>query len=307
MGGRNAVSKKFSFISTLFTIIVVLSACATSTPTTITSTTTFNSFELRYKVLDNYPDYFWCDPDYYPVGNPGGELANALTQFDTIKTNDQEFTAIIKRIRLDRKTDYTQEEKLLVYRQHKLLTKIIDFSLNSDGFNFVIRVGENQGQKITGTISNTGNIKVTKTESSFNTCPICLSNGTMIETPNGQVPVELLNTGDTVWTAGTGGERIAAPIIKTTMTPEPSVFDLLRTTLTDGRSITASPRHPTSDGRLLGNLKPGEILDGSIIASVESVTYEGRTYDILPAGASGFYWANGILLGSTLHDIDCGC
>jgi hypothetical protein len=31
------------------------------------------------------------------------------------------------------------------------------------------------------------------------------------------------------------------------------------------------------------------------------VPYDGtRTYDLLPAGATGTYWANGVLLSSTL-------
>jgi hypothetical protein len=44
------------------------------------------------------------------------------------------------------------------------------------------------------------------------------------------------------------------------------------------------------------------VIDGSRIASVERVAYSGgATYDILPAGATGAYWANGVLLGSTLR------
>jgi hypothetical protein len=44
------------------------------------------------------------------------------------------------------------------------------------------------------------------------------------------------------------------------------------------------------------------MLDGAHIASVDRVAYAGgATYDILPAGATGTYWANGVLLGSTLR------
>ncbi|QNT76418.1 Hint domain-containing protein [Dehalogenimonas etheniformans] len=298
---------KTLLLATVFFITISAGfSCAGSSPTT-TSTPPLTEFVLRYRLLDAYPNYFWCDPDFYPIGNPDGELANALAQFDSIKSNDQEFTAIINRIGLDRKTDYTQEEKLLVYRQHKLLNKVtLEFQAISNGFTFVIRVGENQGQKITGTISNIGKIDVTKTEPSFNTCPICLSKGTAIDTPNGPVPVNQLSAGDVIWTVGENGERISAPIVNTTMTAEPSVFELMQIALADGRSVTASSRHPTSDGRLLGNLKLGESLDGSAIVSIEIVSYEGRTYDILPEGPSGTYWANGILLASTIVDPNCG-
>ena len=59
---------------------------------------------------------------------------------------------------------------------------------------------------------------------------------------------------------------------------------------------------PAFDGRQAGDLRVGDQLDGSTITKWELVPYAGgRTYDLLPAGATGFYWANGIVLSSTLH------
>ena len=41
--------------------------------------------------------------------------------------------------------------------------------------------------------------------------------------------------------------------------------------------------------------------DEVIIAGTARVSYgEGATYDLLPSGDTGFYWANGILVSSTL-------
>jgi hypothetical protein len=303
--------KKLALAIPLVTLVLAAVSCGTpsSTPTPIpTTTTTLTPSVLKFRILDAYPNYFWCDPDYYPIGRLGGEQANAIARFDSIRSNDEEFTAILNRLQLDRKPTYTPEEQLLVYRQHKLLNDVlVTFQSSSAGSEFVIRVGQNQGQRIEGNISVTGTIEVTTTETSFNTCPICLSKGTLIESPIGPVPVEELTTGSLIWTMDGNGLRIAAPIIQTTMTPVPTRFDLLNITLADGRALTASPRHPTADGKLLGNLKSGDILDGSIIVKIETVAYEGRTYDILPAGGTGFYWANGVLLGSTLANNDCGC
>jgi hypothetical protein len=71
--------------------------------------------------------------------------------------------------------------------------------------------------------------------------------------------------------------------------------------LADGRELLVSPGHRTADGRQLGLLAAGDALDGSTIVLWELVTYAGgRTYDLLPAGTTGTYWANGILLSSTL-------
>jgi len=71
--------------------------------------------------------------------------------------------------------------------------------------------------------------------------------------------------------------------------------------LADGRELLASPGHRTADGRQLGALAVGDRLDGSTITLWEVVPYSGdHTYDLLPAGPTGTYWANGILLLSTL-------
>jgi len=32
---------------------------------------------LRYRLLDHYPNFAYCDPDYYPIARVGGEQAKA--------------------------------------------------------------------------------------------------------------------------------------------------------------------------------------------------------------------------------------
>jgi hypothetical protein len=72
--------------------------------------------------------------------------------------------------------------------------------------------------------------------------------------------------------------------------------------LEDGRELWVSPGHPTADGRIFGDLIAGDLLDGSRVRNVERVPYgQPFTYDLLPSGGTGFYWANGILIGSTLN------
>jgi hypothetical protein len=65
--------------------------------------------------------------------------------------------------------------------------------------------------------------------------------------------------------------------------------------------VTASGQHPTAAGRAIADYKIGDMLDGARVISTSYITYtSGKTYDLLPAGTTGLYWANGILLGSTL-------
>jgi hypothetical protein len=50
----------------------------------------------------------------------------------------------------------------------------------------------------------------------------------------------------------------------------------------------------------VGELRAGDRLDGSRIRVVTEAGYSGFTYDLLPSGPTGEYFADGVLLGSTL-------
>ena len=65
-------------------------------------------------------------------------------------------------------------------------------------------------------------------------------------------------------------------------------------------TLTVSPEHPALVG-VVQDLRIGEAYDGSSIVKLDFVRYTGaRTYDLLPAGTTGIYWAEGIPLRSTL-------
>ena len=134
-------------------------------------------------------------------------------------------------------------------------------------------------------------------------CPICLSDGTLIYTPDGQINVKDLKAGMQVWTQDELGHIKLATILKTGEALVPPTHQMMHITLDDGRKLIASQAHPTTDGRFLGDLKIGDTLDGVKIKSIETAKYdENSTFDILPSGPTGFYWANGILLKSTLKN-----
>jgi hypothetical protein len=257
--------------------------------------------ELEYRLIAHFENVFWCDPDFYPVGGEEQEEQNALEQFSMIRANTTEFSAILVHLGLPEKSEYSDEEKLQIYREHKKLTHAVQITSSGDLYDFTLRVGEEQGEEITGTITKSGVITILHREPSINTCPICLTKGTLIDTPSGPVPVEQLCEGMTIWTVGDSGKRIATAVVETTMSPVSSFFQVVRVGLNDGRSVIAAWRHPTAEGRALGEYHAGDTLDGAIVVVVEHVIYKGgATYDILPGGSTGLYWANGILLKSTL-------
>ncbi len=276
---------------------------ATLTPIPTLPSATLSPTELKYKVLDQFPDFFFCDPDFYPIARED-EGALAQTRFAEIQANQEEFQAILNHNGLSGTTTFTDAQKLLIYREHKKLNAV-HFELAGDQYQFQIQTGKEgqPGSIVTGTIDGKGSIKVQSQKSSILSCPICLAAGTLIDTPRGAVAVENLRVGDPVWTENAAGERVPATILMTARVPVPASHPVIHVTLSDGRELWASPSHPTADGRLLNDLQVNDLLDGARVISLEHLSYGGTaTYDILPSGDTGFYWANGILMGSTLSN-----
>lgn len=263
----------------------------------------FTSTELKYKVLDQYPDFFFCDPDFYPIARED-EMILAQRRFPELQANQQEFQAILSQNGISGVTTFTDEQKLLIYREHKKLNAIF-FEVVGDRYQFQIRTGAEgqQGAFITGTIDANGSIEIQKQESGFPSCPICLAAGTLIDTPRGAVAVEDLRLGNPVWTMSAAGERVSATILRITSVPIPAGHSVVHITLSDGRELWASPGHPTAAGQRLADIKLNDLLDGARVIGVERLPYHGAaTYDLLPSGDTGFYWANKVLLGSTLEN-----
>jgi hypothetical protein len=132
--------------------------------------------------------------------------------------------------------------------------------------------------------------------------PVCLSADARIDTPRGTVPVASLHVGDTVWTRAADGQRVSAPLSKVGNTRAPADHQMLRVVLSDGRTLRASPNHPDVTGAPLVALKAGARYDGARVVNAALEPYgQPRTYDVLPAGPTGVYWADGVPVGSTLR------
>ncbi|MHB8750747.1 MAG: Hint domain-containing protein [Aggregatilineales bacterium] len=268
--------------------------------------------ELKYRLINqfagagNSKGIVYCDPDVYPVARLGGEATQAPKQFPTIQQDQETFQAILSQLNLVGTTNFTPDQQLLIYREYKIL-RAINLQPATSGYQFQITYQNSAGKfQVTGTISADGNIAAQQPQpvpgKGIN-CPICLVAGTLIDTPTGPIAVKDLQVGMSVWTRDKQGNRRAALILKTAHVSVPFGHTVVHLRLSDGRELWASPPHPTADGRLLGSLQLGDSLDGATVISVERVSYpDDATYDILPAGDTGFYWADGIFMGSTLAD-----
>jgi len=185
----------------------------------------------------------------------------------------------------------------LDFREYPLATTI--------GYPITLHIGESASNGCTVEITlvkiNNDTATFLKKENHVRMCPICLSENTAIDTPNGPISVKELKTGITVFTQDSSGHKQTGIILKMGRTLVPPDHAMVHVVLLDKRELYVSPNHPTVDGRLFGELLAGDYLDGSKIKSAELVPYNGTyTYDILPSGQTGFYWADGILVASTL-------
>jgi hypothetical protein len=279
----------------------LLVACGSATSTPLG--TPMNVHQLKFRVIDAVGTPVYCDPDFYPLARDGGEQANALTEYPKIQAQADLYAAIVAHEHLPT-GELTDAQKLAVYRAYKLLNALV-LTQNGNDYAFEFRAQPKDGptiQMVKGSVRVDGVVTVTsRTDSGRPPCPICLAASTLIATPSGPVRVVDIKAGMPVWTADRSGRRVAVTVVEVGSTQVPAGHLMVHLVLADGRELLASPGHKTADGRALGFLAAGDALDGSTIKLWELVPYAGdRTYDLLPAGPTGTYWANGVLLSSTL-------
>jgi hypothetical protein len=265
---------------------------------------------LKEALLARFGPLAYCDPDFFPVAR-NDEASAAQEHLSQMRTEQATWAAISHAVGFDPSSTPTGDTLLAAYRNWKMLRAIELQPAGSGSYRFDATFhgaspsaasSEAALTHVTGTVASDGSIAVESQEPGKPPlCPICLARGTRIAIPGGDAAVETLRPGETVWSVDANGRRIPVVIIEVGSTPVPPTHELVRLVLADGREVDASPGHPLADGRSIGSLQPGDAVDGSTVVSADRVPdSDGRTFDVLPAGPTGAYWADGILLGSTL-------
>jgi hypothetical protein len=144
-----------------------------------------------------------------------------------------------------------------------------------------------------------GQCQVTNAQVSCTTESVCASGDTLIATAEGDRPIASLRPGDRVYSVDHDALRLV-PLLRVSRTAvfHHHVVELL---LSNGSVLRMSAGHPTADGRSIGNMRPGDSLDRTLVVARREIQYEEEyTYDILPASDTRSYVAEGILVSTTL-------
>lgn len=296
--GTFSDARRLNRVRRLIVALILLSLTACGSVKYGGSAQPLTTPELKYRLIDKIGPPLFCGPPVVRMPSDG----EATQEVAALRSQDPAtFDAIVRHEKLDA-AHLTADDDRRILEQVQLL-EALRLQVEGQLFRFDYIAGRPSPEHVVGTIDAHGAISLESHDpTSFpgrGGCPICLAAGDRIATPNGEVPVVELRPGMLVWTMD-AGRRVAAPISFVGHTPAPFGHHVIRVVLADGRAVVASPGHPTGDGRRVGELNPGDLLDGSRVMTTNLMPYVGDTWDLLPLSSTGEYWADGVLLGSTL-------
>jgi hypothetical protein len=265
--------------------------------------------QLELRVLHAIGPFFYCDPDVYPVGF-GTPTERVDVGFAKVERDPEALRAVLADLHEAGAASYPEPVKARVWDRYKRM-KALNLQPTHDGYSFAFiplphdatEPSRSRVQERVGFISRVRAVSLGRSHSvQFGGCPICLVRDTSIATPRGPMPVQALHVGDPVWTADRHGRRVSGNIVVVGRLAVGPAHQVIVLTLADARHLAASPGHPLDDGRQLADLDVGDAYDGSHVTARAVETYtDGWTYDVLPSGATGTYWADGIRVSSTLR------
>src|SRR5216684_1570619 len=258
-------ARRLNHVRRLIVALVLLSLTACGSVKYGGGTQPLTTPELKYRLIDTIGAPLFCGPPVVRMPSDG----EAAQEVEALRSRDSDtFDAIVRHEKLDA-AHLTANDERRILEQADVLQAL---GLTAEGqlFRFDYIAGRPSPEHVVGTIDGHGTISLESHDPTRfpgrGGCPICLAATARIATPNGEIPVAELHPGMLVWTID-AGHRVAAPISVVGHTRAPFGHRVIRVVLAGGRAVVASA---------------------------------GDTWDLLPLSSTGEYWADGVLLGSTL-------
>ena len=124
--------------------------------------------DLRYRLIDKFGSVQFCDPDCPSSCRLIGEREHAEAAFPQIRSQEPTFHAIVQRLGLGTKGEFSGEQKLSVYREYKKLHCGMSLAMPSENHKFEFVA---DGFRVEGMISRKGEITVTNKAPAAVICP----------------------------------------------------------------------------------------------------------------------------------------
>lgn len=247
-----------------------------------------------------------CPPGQILVPQSCNECSHCIGEKAAEKGRDEEITEkkviinlcikenkLVGTINIEEKIQEGLIKSCSVIAENKVFVNIVDKESNT----YNLRM-ELQGKKeLLVEVLDYGSFKAKKTKVQPSCeVPNCCSADTRIRTSSVDKRIQDIKEGDLV----ISDVNKPVKIIKTNKI-EVKKHKILFVRLNDGTVLEISPEHLTSDGKKFKNLKLGDVIDGRLVVEIKLKNYNYKyTYDILPDSGSGNYYANGVLIRSTL-------
>lgn len=136
--------------------------------------------DVRYRLIEHFPRIFMCGP----LGVPfyyGDVQADAIGAFPDIMKDASAFQAMAKHLRLEKVTEFSDVQKMLLYQEYLRLQQIMTLEADGDHVKFSLRYLEdphkrlvkppNTGVKVSGYVEPSGEIKVVESFATSLQCP----------------------------------------------------------------------------------------------------------------------------------------
>jgi hypothetical protein len=191
-----------------------------------------------------------CGPPLISSAYEAKQQADAKAAVTRLGSDPPTLSAVEQRLLITAGPPFTDNQTMEIYIELLKLHKIQLVPVGT-GFHFSYRaLAHSATHDVQGSVARAGSVTVDQVgPSQFFSCPICLARGTLIATPVGPVPVEAVDVGMAVYTANTEGQRVSVTVVRIGTTRVSPRHRMLTIRLSDGRSVTASPNHPTAGDR----------------------------------------------------------